>query len=85
MKKFRLFALKSVPNELENPAKDKQAQCIHPEWMNKNSCNAKRAGEHDHGDAKSMAKPVDRMRMAASVLCNPLLAGASAKHALDYN
>lgn len=85
MEKLRLFVLKSVANELKKPAKDEESGGKHPERMIENGRHPKRQRYHDQRYAKAMAKPVDRMSMAASVLGNPLFAAASTKHGPDYN
>ena len=78
MEKLRLFVLKGVTNELQKPAKDEESGGKHPERMIKNCRDAKCQRNHDQGYANAMAEPVDRMSMAAGVLCDPLFAGVSA-------
>ena len=72
--------LKGVTNELQKPAKDKKSGGKHPERMIENGRHAKRQRHHNQRYAKAMAKPVDRMSMAARVLGDPLFAAASTKH-----
>ncbi len=77
LEELRLFVLKGVADELQKPAKDEESGGEHPEWMIKNGGYGQRQGHNDQRNAKAMAKPVDRMGMAAGVLCDPLFAGAS--------
>ncbi|MCU1331616.1 MAG: hypothetical protein JWM08_608 [Candidatus Angelobacter sp.] len=70
--------LKSVADELQKPAKDEQSSGEHPEWMVENGDYGQRQRYYDQRNAEAMAKPVNRVSMTACVLCNPLLAGASA-------
>ena len=78
VKELRLFVFKSVADELQQPAKDEEAGGKHPERMKENGRHGERQRNHDQRNAKSMADPVDRMRMAACILRDPLFAGASA-------
>ena len=80
MKELRLFVLKCMADELQNPAKDKQAGGKHPERMDENSSDAERQRNHDERNTNAVAQPVDRMSMAARILRDPLFAAASAKH-----
>jgi len=81
VKKFRLFPLKRMPNELENPTQDKQAKSIGPKRMKEDCRDAQHSGKHNHRDAKAVAEAIDGMRVAACVLRNPLFVGASTEHA----
>ena len=81
MEKLRLFVLKGVANELQKAANDEESGGKHPERMIENGRHAKRQRHHNQRNAKAMAKPVDRMSMAAGILRNPLFAAASTKHA----
>jgi len=85
VEKLRLFVLKGVANELQKPAKDKKPGGKHPERMIENGRHCKRQRHHDQWNAKAMAKPVDRMSMAASILRDPLFAAASTKHGRIIN
>ena len=78
MEELWFFMLKSVADELQKPAKDEESGGKHPERMIENGGYSKGQGQNDQGNAKAMAEPVDRMRVAARVLRNPLFAGASA-------
>jgi hypothetical protein len=80
VKKLRLFVLKGVANELQDPAEDKQAGGKHPELMEDEGRNAERQRDHYQRNANAVAQPVDWMSVAACVLRNPLFAAASAKH-----
>jgi len=85
LKKLRWLVLKSVSDELQKPAKNKQASGNHPERMIEDGNHAKHQRDHNQRNAKAMAEPVDGMRMAARVLRDPLFAGASAWHARIIN
>jgi hypothetical protein len=73
-----LFVFKGVANELQKPAKDEESGGKHPERMEENGGYGERQGQDNQRNAKAMAEPVDRMGMAACVLCDPMFAGASA-------
>ena len=77
LEEFGLFVFKGVADELQKPAKDEEAGGKHPEWMKENGGHGERQGHDDQRNTKAMAKPIDRMRMAACVLRDPLFAGAS--------
>ena len=85
LKEFRRLVLKGVANELQKPAKDKESSGKHPERMIENGRYPKRQRRHNQRYAKAMAKPVDRMCMAACVLGDPLFAAASTKHGRIIN
>ena len=80
MEELRLFVFKGVANELQKPAKNEESGDKHPERMIENGRYPKRQRRHNQRYAKAMAKPVDRMCMAACVLGDPLFAAASTKH-----
>jgi hypothetical protein len=82
VKELRLFTLEGVADELKQPAEDKEPGGIKPQRVEKDTCEKKRQRDHNDRYTQSMAKPIDRMLMAARVLCNPLLVCASAQHAL---
>src|SRR5947209_5605020 len=77
-KELRLFVLKGMPDKLQNPAKNKESCGVRPERVKEDRHNKHCNGEHDQRNAKTMAKPVYWMSVAACVLCDPLLAAASA-------
>jgi hypothetical protein len=81
MEELRLLAFKSMTDELENPSHNEEAGRVHPERMNEDGGGKEGEREHDQRDAPAMAKPVDRMSMAARVLRDPLFLSASAEHA----
>ena len=78
LKKLRWLVFKGVADELQKPAKDEESGGKHPERMIENGGHAQCQGDYDQRNAKAMAEPVDRMSMAACVLCDPLFAGVSA-------
>ena len=77
LKELWRLVLKRVANELQKPAKNEESGGEHPQGMIEDSCYAQREREHDQRNSQTMAKPVDRMRVAARVLRDPLFAGAS--------
>jgi hypothetical protein len=78
LEELRLFVFKGVADELQKPAKDEESGGKHPERTEENGGHGERQGQDDERNAKAMAEPVDRMGMAACVLCDPLFAGTSA-------
>ncbi len=76
---------KGMADELQKPPKNEEPGGDHPERMIEDGGHGKRQRDHNQWNAKAMAKPVDRMGMAARVLCYPLFAGASAWHARIIN
>jgi hypothetical protein len=78
LKELGLFVLKGMANELQKPAKDEESSGKHPERMKENGGHGECQGQDNQRNAKTMAEPVDRMGMAACVLCDPMFAGAPA-------
>jgi len=80
VEKFRGLAFKSVAYELQNPSKEEQHESDDPEAMVKEAGKKHGQRNQNRGDAKSMAKTIDRVLMATSVARNPLLTAIRAQH-----
>src|SRR5215467_9065249 len=78
VKKFRLFTLEGVTDELQNPADHEQGQGIGPEKMKEDARDEYCQRNNDQRNAKCMTNPVHRMLMAAGILRDPLFVTASA-------
>jgi len=78
MEKLGFFAFEGVSNELQDPANDEGRHGVPPERVKEDAGYGHSRCQHDQRNAKGMAKTVDRVSMAASILRDPLLAGASA-------
>ena len=76
MKELRLFVLKSVADELQNPPDSEERAGVNPEPMEENPRYSKRKRQHDQRDADAVTDPVDRIGMAAGILRDPLLVGS---------
>jgi hypothetical protein len=85
MEELRLFAFKGVPDELQNPAKDKKTRRVGPERMEEDTGGENRERKHDQRDAQCVAETIDGVLMAAGILRHPLFAAASTEHERDYN
>ena len=83
MKKFRRLALEDVPNELENPSEQEQAQRIKPQTVEEETSNKNGDRKQNGRNTQSVARPVQRVLMTCRILRDPLLVAASAQHAED--
>jgi hypothetical protein len=78
VEEFGRLAFKGVADELEDPSDDEERQGDEPEAMKEEAGDEDGYGDDDEGDAERVAEPIDGMLVAARVLRDPLLAGASA-------
>jgi len=70
--------LEGMSDELQRPSEDEEGSGIDPQRMEKDGGQEKYERNNNCRDAKSVTRPVHGMLMAAGVLRNPLLVGASA-------
>ena len=75
---FRRFAFDGMTDELEDPSHHEQSQRVEPKPMEEEAGNKDCDREQNGGNAERVAEAVDGMLVAARVLCEPLIAGASA-------
>lgn len=80
LQELRRLAFKRVPDELEDPADDKERDSIHPKPMSKKSDYEHSKGDQDQRNAAGMAQAVDRVLVASRILRDPLLVAESTEH-----
>ena len=80
MEKFRGLAFKCMSYELEDPACDEKTSRHNPQAVVKKSGDKKEERNQNRGNAEGVAKPIDRMLMAARVALNPLLSAIRPQH-----
>jgi hypothetical protein len=80
MEKFRGLALKRMSYELQDPACDEKTPRHNPEAVVKKSSKENGQRNQNRGNAEGMAKPVNRVLMAAPVPRNPLLTAVRPQH-----
>lgn len=83
MEEFRRLAFEGVADKLENPSYDEESERPPPETMGEESSDEDAKRNNDGRNAERVAEAVDPMLVAGRVLRDPLLAGASAKHAAE--
>lgn len=83
MEEFRGFAFECVADELERPSDQEQSKCVDPQPMEEDAGHKNRQRKQNGRYAQRVAQPVHRMPMAGAILRDPLLVGASARHARD--
>ena len=83
MKELRRLPLKGVTDELENPSREEQGDCINPQPVRKDAGDKERHREQNNRNAQRMTDAVHRMPVTGAVLRDPLFVSASAQHAGD--
>ena len=83
MKKFRRLAFEGVANKLEDPSQEKQRQRVHPQAVIEDAGDKQGNRQQDGRYTQSVTRAIYRMLMTGAILRDPLLIGASAKHAED--
>ncbi len=84
LKKLRRLPLESMADELENPSHQEQTQPIQPQAMVENARYENGDRKQDCRNPKRVKRPVDGMLMTGTILRDPLLASASARHAQHH-
>ena len=72
VKKFRLFALERVADELEGPSRDEKHKRIKPQSMNDDGPEEQYDRQQNCRNTHGMEYPVYRVLMAAGILRDPL-------------
>jgi len=72
VKKLRLFALKSMADELQRPSQKEKRKCIEPQPMNEQTPSEQGDRNQNRRYPQGMAYPVYRVLMADRILRDPL-------------
>ena len=80
MEEFRRLSFEGMADELEDPADYEQRKRQLPKAGNERNDRCKEQGEDDHRNTDGVANTVDRILMAACVLCDPVIPGSAEKH-----
>lgn len=80
MEELWRLSFESMADELEDPADYEQRNRQLPKANDERNGRCQEQGEDDHRNAYCVANTVDRILMAACVLCDPLIPGSAEKH-----
>jgi hypothetical protein len=83
VEKLGRLAFEGMADELKEPSQHKQCECHPPEAVTNKASGEYRHRDQDGRNAVGMTNAIDRMLMAAFVLCDPPVAGLSAQHTAD--
>jgi len=77
VEEFRRLSFECMSNELKDPTNDEQQQRHPPKSGDEKRSGKQKYGQKDQGNADGMAQAICSVLMAARVLSDPIVPGAS--------